>query len=71
MGNVQKKKKIVSHVYQNNDSLSIGKNNNFLMTTINFNKKMPNIPKKKLNIKINDDINSKDNKTKELRVLVI
>ena len=64
MGNVQKKKKVVSHVYQNNDSLSLGKNNNFLMTTINFNKKMPNIHKKKLNIKINDENNSKDNKNK-------
>ena len=64
MGNVQKKKNVVSHVYQNSDTLSIGKTNNFLMTTINFNKKMPNIPKKKFNIKINDNINSKDNKTK-------
>ena len=60
----KKKKNVVSHVYQNSDTLSIGKTNNFLMTTINFNKKMPNIPKKKFNIKINDNINSKDNKTK-------
>jgi len=67
MGNVQKKKKIVSHVYQNNDSLSIGKNNNFLMTAINFNKKISTIPKKKLNIKINDDINNKDNNKNRIR----
>ena len=60
-------KKIVSHVYQNNDSLSIGKNNNFLMTAINFNKKISNIPKKKLNIKINDDINNKDNNKNRIR----
>ncbi len=56
MGQLKKKKKIISNVYSNNDNLSIGKTNNFLMTTINFSKKTPIIPKRKLKINYTDDI---------------
>ena len=55
MGKVQKKKKVVSSVFGNNDSLSIGKNNNFLMTAVSINKKNSVIPKKKLNIRFAKD----------------
>ena len=59
LNNIQphhKKKTIVSEVFSNNDNLSLGNHNNFLMTTINFAKKSNfsnmNKPKKKINIKI-------------------
>ena len=59
LNNIQphhKKKTIISEVFSNNDNLSLGNHNNFLMTTINFAKKSNfsnmNKPKKKINIKI-------------------
>ena len=59
LNNIQphhKKKSIISNVFSNYDSLSLGNYNNFLMTTINFSKKnnFSNFTrsKKKINIKI-------------------
>ena len=49
MGEIKKKKRVLSNVFTNNDNLSLGKTNNFLMTTINFSKKTNIIHKRKLN----------------------
>ena len=50
---VHKNKQVVSQVFSNFDSLSIGQNNNFLMTAINYTKKnYPIKPRKKINITI-------------------
>ena len=49
MGEIKKKKRVLSNVFTNNDNLSLGKTNNFLMTTINFSKKTNIIHKRRLN----------------------
>ena len=70
MGKVQKKKKVVSSVFGNNDSLSIGNNNNFLMTAVSINKKNSVIPKKKLNIRFandDDDVPIRELKRKRIK----
>ena len=50
---IHKNKNVISQVLSNYDSLTIGQNNNFLMTAINYSKKNNlNRPRKKINIKI-------------------
>ncbi len=69
LNNIQphhKKKSIISNVFSNYDSLSLGNYNNFLMTTINFSKKnnFSNFTrsKKKINIKIDAEQQKVDEK---------
>ena len=59
---MHKNKNIVSQVFSNYDSLSIGQNNNFLMTAINYTKKNPIKPRKKINIKIDANKSYFENK---------